>query len=467
MDAQAVLAQAPDGRVASSATRLAGSSGWSGSGRSAEALWGLCRGSGQAPYRVCVALPDRAAKCSCPSRKFPCKHGLALQLLDVRDPLPAGDAPDWVVEWLDRRRQAAQRASAPPDTSPEAEQRRARAKEKTARNRVEAVRGGVAGLADWLADVAGAGVAGLPARDAAWWHAIGARMVDAQAKGLASALEELRSAVAAGGPTWAHEAADRLGGLHLLVRLAGADGVLADADGAAGVPGGAGGAVGGVAGVPGAVGGSGGAGGGVDVAVVRRRLGFSVTEEEVRAGGSWSGCWLPLLKLETDDDLVRTVRQWVWGPEHGWVVAVRHAGGGARPLPPFAHGVGVRAVLHPYPGAGSRRVAVGDVVAEEPVAPPPAPPGWREALVGLAEDLAADPWLRLHPLGCAGVRVTADTAHLLDATGRGLPVRDDLALDQAIALTAGGPFDAWGLWNGRELRLGAIAEPGRAPEVVG
>ncbi|RKT51960.1 SWIM zinc finger family protein [Saccharothrix australiensis] len=422
MDARAVLALAPDSRVASSATRLAGSSGWTGSGRSAEALWGLCAGSGQSPYRVCVDLGDRATKCSCPSRKFPCKHALALQLRDAREPLAVAEPPDWVVEWLARR----QRTAAPVDASPEAELRRARAKEKTARERAEAVRGGVAGLADWLADVAGAGIAGLPARDAAWWHAIGARMVDAQAKGLASAVAELRAVVAAGGPTWAEDAADRLGGLHLLTRLAGGDSP-----------------------------------------VVRRRLGFAVAEEEVLAGEGWSDRWLPLLRLESDDGLVRTVRQWVWGRAHGWVVAVRHAGGGARPVPPLPHGVEVRAVLHPYPDAPPHRVAVGEVVSEHAAEPVPAPADWRAALAAAAERLPADPWLRLHPLGCGGVRLTADARHLLDATGRGLPVRGDLALDEAVAITGGEPFDAWGLWNGRELRLGAVAGPGRAPEVVG
>jgi len=426
MDAQAVLGLAPDDRVASSAARLAGSSGWSGSGRSAAALWGLCAGSGRTPYRVCVDLADRATKCSCPSRKFPCKHALALQLRDAREPLAPGEPPDWVAEWLERR----QRAEAPADASPEAGLRRARAKEKTARDRAEAVRGGVAGLGDWLADVAGAGIAGLPARDAAWWRAIGARMVDAQAKGLASAVEELRSAVAAGGPGWAHEAADRLGGLHLLVRLAGGEPAAASE-------------------------------------VVRRRLGFSVAEEEVRSGPGWSDRWLPLLRLETDDGLVRTVRQWVWGRAHGWVVAVRHAGGGARPVPPLPHGVEVRGVLHPYPGAAPLRVAVGEPVAEVPAEPVAAPADWRSALAGAAERLVADPWLRLHPLGCGPVRLTAGAEHLVDGTGRGLPVRADSALDQAIAVTGGEPFDAWGLWDGRALRLGAVAEPGRPPEVVG
>ncbi|MEU4739271.1 SWIM zinc finger family protein [Actinosynnema sp. NPDC023658] len=424
MDARALLEQAPDGQVASSATRLAGSSGWQGTGRSDTALWGLCKGSGKNPYQVCVDLGDRATKCSCPSRKFPCKHALALQLRDAREPLPAAEPPDWVDEWLTRRHRAA--AAPAPVDSPEAAQRRARAKEKTASARESAVRAGVAGLTDWLADVAGAGLAGLPARDAAWWHSIQARMVDAQAKGLASAVDEVRGIVAAGGPDWAHDAADRLGGLHLLARLAESPDP-----------------------------------------VVRRRLGFSVAEEEVRGGPGWSDDWVPLLKLESDDGLVRTVRQWAWGRAHGWVVAVRHAGGGARPVPPLTHGVLVQGVLHPYPGVPPHRVAVGEVLAERQPSPVPAPGSWREALAGLEEYLKADPWQRLHPLGCASVRVTEDTARLVDGAGHGVRVRGDLALDQALAVTGGGPFDAWGLWNGRELRLGAVATPGGTPEVVG
>lgn len=423
MDAQALLEQAPDGQVASSATRLAGSSGWQGTGRSDTALWGLCKGSGKNPYQVCVDLGDRATKCSCPSRKFPCKHALALQLRDVREPLPAAATPDWVTEWLTRRNRAAVAGDAP---SAEAVERRAKAKEKTAQARENAVRAGVAGLTDWLADVAGAGLAGLPARDAAWWHSIGARMVDAQAKGLASAVDEVRGIVLAGGARWAHDAADRLGGLHLLARSAGSPSP-----------------------------------------VVRRRLGFAVAEEEVRAGPGWSDQWVPLLKLESDDGLVRTVRQWAWGRSHGWVVGVRHAGGGARPVLPLAHGVQVRGVLHPYPGVPPHRVAVGEPLVECRPEPVPAPESWRAALAGLEEFLKADPWARLHPLGCASVRATEDTGHLVDATGRAVRVRSDLALDQALAVTGGAPFDAWGLWNGRELRLGAVAAPGSAPEVVG
>ena len=431
MDAQGVLELAPDSQVASSATRLAGAAGWTGLGRTARVLWGLCPGSGKNPYRVCVDLGDRATKCSCPSRKFPCKHAVAVQLLhargEVSEVADEEAVPDWVSEWVAKRHAVA----APVDTSPEAVERRARAKEKTARHRAEAVRGGVAALRDWLSDVAGSGIAGLPGRDAAWWHSITARMVDAQAPGLAAAVAEVRELVAAGGPQWAVDAADRLGGLHLLARLSeSAEGPLGD--------------------------------------VVRARLGFPVAEEQVRAEPGWSDRWVALLRLEVDEGLFRTVRQWIWARERGeWVVGVKHAGGNARPVPPLPHGFEVTGTLHPYPGVTPRRVAVGELVGDQPAEAIPVAATWREALAGLEPLLLADPWQRVHPLGCAAVRASADVKFLLDADRHALPVRGDAALDRALAVTGGDPFDAWGLWDGHTLRLGAVAEPGKAPEIVG
>ncbi|HUZ54987.1 MAG TPA: SWIM zinc finger family protein [Streptosporangiaceae bacterium] len=58
----------------------AGPARWSGSGHDEHAVWGECRGSGQLPYLTQAALDDAAAKCSCPSRKFPCKHAIGLLL---------------------------------------------------------------------------------------------------------------------------------------------------------------------------------------------------------------------------------------------------------------------------------------------------------------------------------------------------------------------------------------------------
>ena len=54
---------------------------WPTLGASEAALWGECQGSGSKPYQVQIDPSEPAFRCTCPSRKFPCKHGLALMLL--------------------------------------------------------------------------------------------------------------------------------------------------------------------------------------------------------------------------------------------------------------------------------------------------------------------------------------------------------------------------------------------------
>lgn len=51
----------------------------------AKVYWALCAGSGKNPYKTSVDMSDESklpvCRCSCPSRQFPCKHGIALMLL--------------------------------------------------------------------------------------------------------------------------------------------------------------------------------------------------------------------------------------------------------------------------------------------------------------------------------------------------------------------------------------------------
>jgi hypothetical protein len=67
---EGVAALAPDAKVAAAGRKLGAPKSWQSSGRSADALWGVCRGS--TVYQVRVDLSDLAVKCSCPSRKHPC-----------------------------------------------------------------------------------------------------------------------------------------------------------------------------------------------------------------------------------------------------------------------------------------------------------------------------------------------------------------------------------------------------------
>jgi hypothetical protein len=108
---------APDAAAARAGETLSARRHWSGLGRDDRAVWGRCQGSGKDPYQVVVDLAGPAFRCSCPSRKFPCKHALGLMLLGAVDPAaigPSAVAPAWAAGWLAGRteREAASAARA-------------------------------------------------------------------------------------------------------------------------------------------------------------------------------------------------------------------------------------------------------------------------------------------------------------------------------------------------------------------
>src|SRR6266481_710642 len=105
-DRERVLALASDAPSQRTAQSLASGCAWpvTGAAAGADAVWGECRGSASAPYRAVVDLSGPAYRCSCPSRKFPCKHALALMLLWSDGTVGTnGAAPDWAASWLATR----------------------------------------------------------------------------------------------------------------------------------------------------------------------------------------------------------------------------------------------------------------------------------------------------------------------------------------------------------------------------
>ena len=113
-DRERVLALAPDAPSQRTAFSLASARASMATGAAAEAdaVWGECRGSASALYRAVVHLSGPAYRCSCPSRKFPCKHVLALLLLWSEGSVPddAAGPPDWAGSWLIARAARASRA---------------------------------------------------------------------------------------------------------------------------------------------------------------------------------------------------------------------------------------------------------------------------------------------------------------------------------------------------------------------
>jgi SWIM zinc finger len=129
-------ALAPDASAARAGEGLASVRHWPKLGRTERLVWGLCQGSGADPYQVAVDLAGPTFKCSCPSRKFPCKHGLGILLLHATQAsaFSSTDVPTWVSDWLAARdvraAAAVERATKTVDVDPAAQARRAEARER-------------------------------------------------------------------------------------------------------------------------------------------------------------------------------------------------------------------------------------------------------------------------------------------------------------------------------------------------
>jgi hypothetical protein len=178
-------------------------------------LWGECQGSGKNPYQAQIDLTEPAFKCSCPSRKFPCKHGLGLFLLYANQTnLFTQDAPpDWVQEWIDKRSQTTQKKEekqkAPVDEVAQA---------KRQQKRSDKVSAGIADLDLWLQDLISSGLADTQAQSYGFWDGMAARLVDAQAPGLARRVRQLAGIANSGLADWASDLLVALSQIHLIIQ---------------------------------------------------------------------------------------------------------------------------------------------------------------------------------------------------------------------------------------------------------
>ncbi|SDJ49657.1 SWIM zinc finger [Actinokineospora alba] len=350
--AEQVLDLAPDAASAKAGRSQASPAKWPSLGASAHAVWGACQGSGKAPYQVGVDLSEPAFKCSCPSRKFPCKHALGLLLLWADGAVPESDEPEWVDTWLARPK----RAESSGERDEEAAARRAE-------KRASRVAGGAAELIGWLGDQVTTGLAVLD-QSPDVLYAVAARMVDAQAPGLASGLR--RAAMLPGrGRDWPSRLLEDLALLRTLaVAYARIDDLPAPL-----------------------------------AATVRTRLGFTVDTADVLASGDRvRDEWLVAGHVDQENDQLVSRRTWLRGSASGrWALVLSFAGPGRILDTSLVSGTLVPATLAFYPGALPLRALVAD---RDDAVPAPVPSGGTvdDALAAFAAGLALDPWLDRLPV---------------------------------------------------------------------
>ena len=324
-DRERVLALAPDAPSQRTALSLASGRAWpaTGAAAGADAVWGECRGSAAAPYRAVVDLSGPAYRCSCPSRKFPCKHVLALLLLWSEGSVPddAAGPPDWAGSWLIARAAKASRVPA----GEQAEPKDPRAAARRAEQRETRVASGLAELDRWLGDQVRQGLAASQQAGYAHWDEIAARMVDAQAPGLTERLRALAS-VPHSGAGWDGRLLEEYALLHLLAvayrRQAELPPPLRD--------------------------------------TVRSRIGFSLRQADVLAGGQpIRDHWQVLARRDLEQDRIRTRRTWLRGRKTGRdALLLSFAAAGQALDDSLAVGAETDADLVFYPGAVPLRAAV-------------------------------------------------------------------------------------------------------------
>ncbi|MES3020746.1 MAG: SWIM zinc finger family protein [Pseudomonadota bacterium] len=435
LTAEQILALAPDPASAKAGNAQSSPAHWSGLGGHAQALWGLCQGSGKEPYKAQIDLAGPAFKCSCPSRKFPCKHGLGLYLLyeKQRAAFSDGAEPAWVSDWLQSREQkvekkAARLAEAELTQTPEGLAAKALGQQKRLDKRESNVSAGCDLLETWLADLAREGLAGLRARPAKDWESMAARMVDAQAGGLAARVRRAGMLVyGSSQPGWEVPLARELAQLALLVqgyrRIATLPPALQHD--------------------------------------VRSALGWVAGTDEALAEAGVTDLWQVCGNHTQGDERISRRACYLRGRQSGrWAMLLQFSAGSQALPPPLIPGTRHQGTLHFYPGANPLRVAFGaDMALCESAAGDAAATGAAPAamLDEYAHALARNPFLEPQPVLLDQVAphyVAEPAPHWLLRAADGGAVPVDIRFGhgwQMHALAGGVPATVFGLWNGCTL----------------
>lgn len=212
---QRIEQMAPDAASLKAAQGLAKPAKWQGLGRNESSIWGECQGSGANPYQVRVDLVDAAYKCSCPSRKLPCKHTLGLLLLlSAKQLTLQAEPPAFLIEWQSNRSKRAEAKQAKAESTGTTPDPVARAKRQ--QKRESRITEGLTQLENWLGDVINQGIVSARSQPAVFWTQMASRLVDAQAPGLARRVRTLGDRIVAT-KRWQSLALEELAKLQLLI----------------------------------------------------------------------------------------------------------------------------------------------------------------------------------------------------------------------------------------------------------
>ncbi len=291
---------------------------------------------------------------------------------------------------------------------------------------------GLAELDRWLCDQVRQGLAASQRAGYGHWDDIAARMIDAQAPGLAERLRAL-AAVPHSGPGWDGRLLEEYALLRLLATACRDQDKLPP-----------------------------------DLRdTVRTRIGFTIRQADLLAGATpVRDYWSVLAWRDLDQDRIRTRRIWLRGQRTGRSALVLSFAAAGQSLDDSLDiGTEADADLVFYPAAVPLRALVAARHGTRPSGPPPGTDA-AGLLAGYAAALGQDPWLDTWPAVLQATPARRPQLCLSDAAGDALPLHPAagdcwplLALSGGRPLTVAGEWTPRGLWPLTAWDDGGMAVP--------
>jgi hypothetical protein len=340
--------------------------------------------------------------------------------------------------WLQGRRAAAEKRPARPTEPVDPQlatvdpQQRAASQQQRARRREQRISNGIADLERWLHDLVRAGLAEAAARPWASFEQMSARLVDAQAPGLARLVRELGS-LPHTASNWPERMLIDLGQVSLLLdawrRLESLPAGLQ--------------------------------------AEVRSLVGINESREDVLATPAVHDVWDVLGRRMLEGERMRVQRTWLWGQRtQRWALLLDFSVAGQAIEQSVTPGASFEADLCFYPGAIQLRAL--------PKSPPGRvgsvtrlPSGGIDAVLRTyAESLGVNPWLERVPVALKDVLPLPEhdkTWWLVDEQAQRLRLAGPLGW-HLLSLSGGRPIDLFGEWDGFSFwPLAAVGDGKLAP----
>jgi hypothetical protein len=297
----------------------------------------------------------------------------------------------------------------------------ARAQTRRAEQREDKVAAGLGELELWLTDLVRQGLASVSGQPAKFWESMAARMVDAQAPGVARQLREM-AGITSSGEGWQERLLERLARLHLLIEGYKRIETLSPET----------------------------------QADIRTLVGWTCDQDKLLSQEGVLDNWLILGQRVEEEEHLRVQRTWLWGRESHRAALALDFAVAKQPLDTsLAPGMCLEAGLVFFPSNYPLRALV-----KTRHAPPtlmdalPGYPDVSAAMSAHADALARNPWIEQFPMPLQAVVPVqrGDRWFVRDEQGRLLPLARNFEHDWPLmALSGGHALAVFGEWDGESL----------------